>query len=98
MPDIVVDSIRPKRPDFSAPSPVPMKIPQQVSQPVPLTDGKPPVPKPPKIKRENSFDKKPVAAQKTVNPPKSPAPQKSNFHLISFNYFEIMLSMVALLY
>lgn len=78
MPDIVVDSIRPKRTDFSVPSPLSLKMPHQSSQPSPLMGGKPQASKPPKIKRENSFDKKPASALRNVNPPRSPASQKGN--------------------
>lgn len=65
MPDIVVEAIRPKRTEFSAPSPLSLKMPNQPSQPFPIMSGG----KPPKIKRENSFDKKPATAMRIGNPP-----------------------------
>jgi len=58
MPDIVVEAVRPKRTEFSLPSPISIKMSNQSSQLSPLMDGKPLASKIPKIKRENSFDKK----------------------------------------
>ena len=72
MPDIVVEAVRPKRTEFSLPSPLSIKMSNQSSQLSPLMDGKPLASKIPKIKRENSFDKKPASAMRISNPqPKS---------------------------
>ena len=72
MPDIVVEAVRPKRTEFSLPSPISIKMSNQPSQLSPLMDGKPLASKIPKIKRENSFDKKPASAMRISNPqPKS---------------------------
>ena len=81
MPDVFLEAIRPKRPDFSVPSPPikPIHLKEQPAQPSPQLGGKPQSFKPAKIKRENSFDKKPSAAQRIGNPPKLPAPPKGTF-------------------
>ncbi|XP_065058211.1 MBT domain-containing protein 1-like isoform X2 [Rhopilema esculentum] len=90
MPDVVLEAIRPKRPDFSVPSPS-LKMAQpkeQAPQQNPLSGGKPSF-KPAKIKRENSFEKKPASALRIGNPPRSPASQKvvakAGCNMIYFN-------------
>ena len=90
MPDIVVEAIRPKRTEFSVPSPLSLKVPNQSSQPSPLMGGKPQTQaaKPPKIKRENSFDKKPASALRIGNPPQK---SKVNFYYVCA-YFKLLHS------